>query len=114
MKSSSCLLYLFSVFIAAFSQILLKKQANNHYESFIRKFLNVRVIVAYALLFVSLVLNSIALGDMNISLVPYITATSFFWVMILSFFFLHEKPGSRKIIGVIIIFVGIIVSRISI
>lgn len=108
------MLYLFSVFIASLSQILLKMQANNHYESFIRKFLNVKVIVAYIMLFGSLVLNSIALSDMNISLVPYITATSFFWVMILSFLFLREKPQPRKIVGVIIIFVGIVVSRISI
>ena len=53
-----------AVLIATISQILLKQQANTTGQKksgFIWKFLNVRVIVSYGLLFLSLALNQVAL-----------------------------------------------------
>ena len=72
-----------AVLIATISQILLKQQANTTGQKksgFIWKFLNVRVIVSYGLLFLSLALNQVALICVPVSVLPCITATSFIWI----------------------------------
>ena len=86
-----------AVLIATISQILLKRQ--------------VRVIVSYGLLFLSLALNQVALICVPVSVLPCITATSFIWIFLFSAIFLHERPSKRKILGVIIILAGIAISR---
>lgn len=103
-----------AVLIATISQILLKQQANTTGQKksgFIWKFLNVRVIVSYGLLFLSLALNQVALICVPVSVLPCITATSFIWIFLFSAIFLHERPSKRKILGVIIILAGIAISR---
>ena len=100
-------------FITAVSQILLKSQANTTGDKgFFRKFLNIRVIVSYGLLFLTLAINQVALRYVPLSVMPCITATSFIWVFILGVLILKEKVSSRKILGVIIIIAGVIISRI--
>ena len=89
-----------AVLIATISQILLKRQANTtgqNKSGFIWKFLNVRVIVSYGLLFLSLALNQVALICVPVSVLPCITATSFIWIFLFSAIFLHERPSKRKI-----------------
>ena len=103
-----------AVRIATSSQILLKRQANTtgqNKNGFIWKFLNVRVIVSYGLLFVSLALNQVALICVPVSVLHSITATSYIWIILFSAIFLHERPSKRKILGVIIILAGISISR---
>lgn len=109
---SSYLIALTAVIIAAVSQVLLKKEANKQHKSFLGKFMNVKVILAYILLFGSLFLNTVALRDMELTVLPCITASSFIWILLLSWFYLGERPGKNKIIGSLIIAAGIIISRI--
>ena len=88
-----------AVLIATISQILLKQQANTTGQKksgFIWKFLNVRVIVSYGLLFLSLALNQVALICVPVSVLPCITATSFIWIFLFSAIFLHERPSKRN------------------
>ena len=98
---------LLSVLIASFSQILLKKAAQKQQNNFIKKFLNVWVICGYILLFGSLFINTFVLRKF----LPCITATSFFWVLLFSRIFLGERPSKNKIIGIIMIFIGVIVCQ---
>ena len=102
-----------SVFVATTGQILLKQSANKTSGTggFWGKFLNARVIVSYALMFLSLFLNQIAVIHVPISVLPCITATSFIWVFLFGALILREKPGRRKILGVAIILAGIAISR---
>lgn len=102
-----------AVLIASISQILLKSQANatSGRGGFWGKFFNLRVIVSYGLLFLSLALNQIALIAVPVSVLPCITATSFIWIFLFSMLFLHERPSRRKCLGVIIILAGIAISR---
>ena len=101
-----------SVFVSTTSQLLLKRQADDGVEKgFIRKFLNLRVIVAYGMLFLSLALNQIALIYVPVSVLPCITATSYIWIFLFSFLFLKERPSRRKILGVVLILAGIAISR---
>lgn len=100
-----------AVVIASASQVLLKKKAVKAPKSFLKKFLNGPVMLSYALLFLSMALNSLALRQMEMSILPCITATSFLWIMVLSAIFLGEKPSRRKIIGVGMILIGVLVSH---
>lgn len=103
-----------AVFVSTAGQILLKKQANHTMEEksgFLAKFLNLRVIVAYGLLFLSLALNQLAVKQVDISVLPCITSTSFIWIFLFGFLILKEKPTRRKIIGVALILLGNAVSR---
>ena len=109
---SSYMIALAAVFIAAVSQVLLKKEANQTHKSFMGKFMNPKVVIAYFLLFLSLFLNTVALRGMELTVLPCITASSFIWILLLSYFFLGERPGKYRIIGSLIIAAGIIISRI--
>lgn len=102
-----------AVFISTAGQILLKQQANDTVgkKGFIWKFLNLRVIVAYGTLFLSLALNQIALKQVPVSVLPCITSTSFIWIFLFGFFILKEKPSKKKLIGVALILLGNAVSR---
>ncbi len=110
--ASSYMIALAAVFIAAVSQVLLKKEANQSHTSFLGKFMNIKVVVSYVLLFASLFLNTVALRGMELTVLPCITASSFIWILLLSYFFLGERPGKHRIIGSLIIAAGIIISRI--
>lgn len=100
-----------AVIIASASQVLLKKKASKAPKSFLKKFFNGPVLLSYCLLFLSMVLNSLALRQMEMSVLPCITATSFLWIMVLSAIFLGEKPSRRKVIGVGMILIGVLVSH---
>lgn len=100
-----------AVIIASASQVLLKKKADKAPKSFLKKFLNGPVILSYVLLLTSMMLNSLALRRMDMTVLPCITATSFLWIMVLSAIFLGEKPTRRKVIGVVMILIGVLVSH---
>lgn len=108
---SSYLYAIAAVIIASASQVVLKKKASNAPKNFFKKFLNGPVILSYLLLFLSMTLNSLALREMEMSVLPCITATSFLWIMVLSAIFLGEKPTWRKVIGVTMILIGVLVSH---
>lgn len=98
-----------SVVVASVSQILLKKAARNHYDSYIREYLNVWVVCGYALMVVSTLLTILAYRGMDYKNGPIIEAIGFSLVMILSRIFFSEKLTKKKILGNILIFLGIIV-----
>lgn len=102
-----------AVFFATAGQLLLKRSANDTLgkKGFWRKFLNLRVIVSYGLLFCSMFCNQIALRQVPMTVLPCITATSFIWVFLFGFLILRERPTKRKICGVGIILLGIAISR---
>lgn len=102
-----------SVLVASIGQILLKKAANQEYKNFFAKFLNFKVIFSYVLMVFSLFLNALALRQVPLSVLPCITSTSFIWIIFLSAVFFKEKPTAKKVIGALLIVVGIIVSRVD-
>lgn len=97
------------VVIASFSQILLKVGANRPHISFIRDYLNAPVIIGYGLMFVSLFGSLIAYRGLPMTAVPIIEAIGFILVPVLSRLFFKEKFTKEKIIGIIVIFAGIII-----
>lgn len=98
-----------SVLVASISQILLKISANKEHKNIIKEYLNPHVILGYILLFASTILTILALKGMELKNLPIIEASGYIYVLIFSALVLKEKITKKKIIGNIIIILGIIV-----
>lgn len=100
---------IFSVFISAFSQVLLKKSALKSYDSFIREYLNLYVVPAYAIYFLAVFLDLIALRKVPVSFVPVAEASSYIFVLLFGCIFFRESFSKRKVLAMALILAGIIV-----
>ena len=100
---------IFSVFISAFSQVLLKKSALKTYSSFIKEYLNFYVIPAYAIYFLAVFLDLLALRKVPVSFVPVAEASSYVFVLLFGKIFFDEQFSKRKILAMILIMAGIVV-----
>lgn len=98
-----------SVLIAAFAQILLKKGAEKHYDSWLREYLNVFVICGYGLMFLSMVITTFAYSGLDYTNVPVVESLGYVFVLILSYLFFREKVTKQKVLGIAIILLGIVV-----
>lgn len=106
------LLFLVSVFISSVSQIILKKSANKEYDSKIKEYLNWPVIIAYFFFFLSSLLTVLAYNGVSLSLGPVLEATGYVWVSVLGSIFLNEKMNKKKLLGMTVIIIGILVFNI--
>ena len=106
--NSGVLIYLLTPLLSAVSQLILKKAADNPRFTGIHAYLNLPVIVAYGLFFGCMLLNVIALRTLDLTVASVLEASSYIYVMALSFFFLKEKITPRRLIGNIVIVVGIV------
>lgn len=102
-------LFLFNVFLAACSQVLLKKAAMKHYDSVIREYLNPTVIIAYGLFFATTIIGVLAYKGIPISLGPVLEATSYLYVTLFGVMIFHEKMTKKKTSGLVLIIAGILV-----
>lgn len=98
-----------SVFVASASQILLKKSANKKYDSIIKEYLNFNVVVGYGMMVASTILTIIAFKGIDYKNGPVIESLGYILVMILSFIFFSEKITSKKVIGNLLILLGIFI-----
>ncbi len=97
-----------SSFLAAFSQVLLKKSTNKSYKRPIYEYLNIYVFLGYAILLSTMIINIYAYTGIDYKLGPILTSTSYIFVLLLSKWMLKEKITIRKIIGISSIVLGII------
>jgi len=100
---------LFSVLLASFSQILLKKSAMKTYNSAIREYCNPWVISGYGLLFCSMLITIWAYGGVEYKNGPVIEALGNVLVPVLSFLIFREKLTKRRLAGIACIVLGIVV-----
>lgn len=103
------LIFVAGVFVSSVSQILLKKSAEKKYESRLKEYLNLRVIIAYLIFFSATLCSVFAYRYIPLSLGPILEASGYIFVFILGYLFLKEKFSPRKIIGLITILVGILI-----
>ena len=108
--NSGVLIYLITPLLSALSQMILKKAADNPQYTGIRAYLNLPVISAYGLFFGCVLLNVVAMRTLDLSITSVLEASGYIYVMALSYFFLKEKITLRKLIGNIIIVIGIILT----
>lgn len=103
------LLLLSSVVIASFSQILLKKSAEREYDSIIKEYLNPYVIIGYGMMVVSTITTILAYRGVEYKNGPVIESSGYILIMILSYIFFKEKITRKKVIGNILVLLGIFV-----
>ena len=103
------LIFLVSVFISSVSQIILKKSAEIKYDSVIKEYLNIRVIGAYSMFFLSTLLTMYAYTGVPLTLGTLLESAGYIYIPVLSFFFLKEKITLRMVIGSLFIICGIII-----
>jgi drug/metabolite transporter (DMT)-like permease len=103
------LIFIFGVFISSVSQIILKKAAQKKYPNKIREYLNARVIFAYIIFFGATLCSIWAYTVIPLSLGPILESAGYLFVAVLSWLFLKEKITKKKMLGLSIIIIGIII-----
>lgn len=81
------ILLLVSVLISSIAQVLLKKAAEKHYDSFIHEYLNPLVIFAYFIFFLSTLISVYAYKGIPLSMGPILEASSYFYITVGSIIF---------------------------
>ena len=104
------LLLLFGcTFFSAISQILLKRSADMEHKNWIREYLNWRVITAYSIYAVVLLLNIWAFTKVDMKYGAVIDTFTYVFVMVLSILLLRENIPKGRIVGNLIIMAGVII-----
>lgn len=123
--------YLAGVFVSAIAQILLKKSAGKKYgyklrdycynkgytklarllkyEPQIREYLNPYVIISYSIFIGATFCTIFAYSGIPLSFGPILAASEYIFVAVLSRTILKEKINKKKLIGLAVICVGIII-----
>ena len=104
------ILVILSVFTAACAQMLLKRGAQQSYQSLIRQYLNPWVMGGYGIMGIAMLVNIFAMSKgVQVTEVSSIEALSYLFVPCLSFFLFGEKLTWKKVGAIGIIMVGIII-----
>lgn len=97
-----------AVLVSSVSQMFLKKSATIKYENRIKEYLNVWVITGYSLMLLSTILVIYAYRGIAYKNGAVIESFGYILIMILSHLFFHEEITTNKLLGNIIIIMGII------
>lgn len=101
------IIFLCSVFISSVSQIILKKSADVEYKNVIQEYMNIKVVVAYSMFFASTVLTMYAYKGVPLSFGVLLEASGYIYIPVLSYLFLGEKITRLKVVGALLIILGI-------
>lgn len=74
------------------------------------EYLNIWVIGAYSCFFLATIMTTLAYKAVPLSVGPLLEATGYIWVVILGGVFLNEKISRKKLLGMVLICVGIFVT----
>ena len=98
--------FILSVFVSSCTQIYLKKSANKEHKG-IYVYLNKTVIISNTI-FVGVTLAIVILYRyIQLSTATLLNASSYIFILILSYLFLKEKISKNRIIGILFIIAGI-------
>jgi len=93
----------------AISQVLLKQSANREHKALIFEYLNWRVIMAYGIFVIVLLVNTYAYTRVEMKYGAILDSFSYVFVLVFSHWILKEKITKGKIIGNALIVIGIII-----
>lgn len=100
---------IFSGMLSSFSQILLKKSAIRKMDSVIKEYVNPYVITGYAITAICMILTMFGYRGVPLKYGAVLESLVYIYIMILSKFILGEKLSKRKIVGNVIIMMGVII-----
>ncbi len=95
--------------LSAFSQILLKKSTLEKHSSFIRNFLNVKVVCAYCIFAMTLFMNIYAYTGIQYKYASVLNASAYLFTMLLSAWLLKDRISWQCAVGNCLIILGIII-----
>ena len=95
--------------LSSFSQVLLKKSAQKKRQTVLKEYFNFHVIFGYAITLFCMLLTIIAYRGIPFKYGAVLESLVYLYIMILSRVFLNENFTKKKIIGNIIIVIGVIV-----
>lgn len=107
--NSYYIIIVITAFFSALSQILLNISADKTYKNKLFEYLNPYVILSYGILFLVLVVNVYCMKFVPLKNAHAVAASTYIFVLLLSRIFLKEKITVKKVVGNIIIILGIIV-----
>lgn len=110
--NSGVWIYLLTPLLSAVSQLILKKAADNPRYTGMRAYLNAPVMLAYGLFFGCMLLNVVALRTLDLTVASVLEASGYLYVMVLSYLVLHEKITRRRLLGNLLIVLGIAITLI--
>lgn len=99
----------FSVMLSAVSQILLKESAQKKYNSKIHEYVNIYVVAGYVIVFICMALMVIAYKGMPLKIGIAIEPLTYFCTMVLCRLLLHEIITIKRLIGNVLIIIGIVI-----
>lgn len=103
------LIYLLGVFLAAVSQVLLKKAAMRPHKNFVMEYLDWRVILGYGIFVGCTLLSILAYKGIPMGLGPVLEATSYLYVTVFGVTIFKEKLSRKKCIALAMILAGILI-----
>lgn len=104
------LIVILAVLSAAGAQMLLKKGASKHYDTFIRQYINPWVIGGYGIMGIAMLVNIYAMSKgVQVKEVSVIESLSYLFVPCLSWMIFKEHLSWKKIGAIGLIMVGVIV-----
>lgn len=101
-------LYLFSVFLSAVSQVLLKKSALKKHSSAIAEYLNWQVLLGYTLFVGCTMITTLAYRGIPMNVGPALEATGYIYVTIFGVVIFHERINKKKVAALVLILGGIV------
>lgn len=109
MNNGYYIIMILCALISAVSQLLLKQSARKKHKSWLYEYLNCRVIISYSLFFAVLLANTYAYTKVEMKYGAVIDSLGYLFIMIFSWLILKEKITRRKLLGNLIIILGVIV-----
>lgn len=104
------ILVIAGIFLSSCSQLLLKKSAEQKHATLIGNMINWKVLLAYSILFGSLLVNVTAMSNgVELKEMPILESLGYIFVPLLSMIFLGEKIEMKTVVSIIFILLGIIV-----
>lgn len=106
-RNLAIILIIFSTFLNTIAQILYKFGANNSKFNLIELITNYSIILGILIYGISATIFIVSLKYGELSVLYPIFATGYIWVTISSIYFFNEQFNLLKILGIIIIIIGI-------
>ena len=100
---------IFSGMLSSVSQILLKKSTEKKRETVWKEYANIYVVSGYGIMFFCMLLTMIAYRGIPFKYGVVLESLVYFYIMVLSRIFFNEKITANKMIGNIMIVVGVMI-----
>jgi multidrug transporter EmrE-like cation transporter len=102
-------IFFIGTFVSSISQTMLKTAADIEHKNTMAEYLNPKVIFAYLLFLGATICSVYSYKAIPLSWGPILETSGYLFISVLSIFALKEKIGKRKVCGLAIIIVGIVV-----